>query len=88
MHEVIKNYIAEKEKEQRLKLEKEKKEFLQSEELFEKVYSEQNEYSYKFPFSEVDENGQVKYYKEVPIEITDEEYLELKKSAQKRIIPK
>jgi hypothetical protein len=46
--------------------------------LFDKVYNLKNEYSSEYPESEWDTSeGVCKYYKLVPIDITDEEYAEL-----------
>ena len=48
--------------------------------LFEKVYSPENKYSEEFNCYDWDKNNsKYEYYKKVPIEITDEEYEEIKK---------
>ena len=59
-------------------------EFLISEGLFERVYYEENEEENRadYPFYEWDTKGNVsRYYKKVPIEVTDEEYEQIKKYA-------
>ena len=48
--------------------------------IFEKEYSPSQEYNDKYPLSEYDYEKQVyKYYRHVPVEISDEDYEELKK---------
>ncbi len=80
MHEILRQYIAEKERIEKEKLDIEKKEFLISEGLYEKIYSENIYYSNEYPHYEFDsKTGTEKYYRMVPIEITDSEYEELLK---------
>lgn len=79
MHQLLNDYFLNKEKEQNKLLEKEKEKLLLSEGLFEKVYSNTNNYDPEYPESEWDNYTQsVKYFKKVPIEITDNEYEQLK----------
>ena len=47
--------------------------------LYEKEYSKNDQYSLEYPYSEDNSLGQTKYYKLVAINITDEEYEEVKK---------
>ena len=88
MHKAIEEYILKQQNKQREELEKEKADFLISKGLFEKVYSQKEEYDPEFPLSEWDEQTKkYKEYKEVPIEITDEEYqllLDVTKPASKK----
>ena len=71
MNELLAKYIANKEAEKR----KQKDEFLISQGLCQKVYSENTTYTKDFPESEWDERTQrLKFYKYSPIEVTDEEY--------------
>ena len=70
MHQLLNDYFLNKEKEQNKLLEKEKEKLLLSEGLFEKVYSNTNNYDPEYPESEWDNYTQsVKYFKKVPIEI-------------------
>ena len=47
--------------------------------MYEKIYSPNNKYSEEFSIIEWDSNNRInKYYKKVPIEITEEEYQEVK----------
>lgn len=49
-------------------------------EICEKVYADKTTYSIDFPYAECDDSGNViNYYKKAPIEVTDEEYEEIKK---------
>lgn len=88
MHQLLSDYIIKKEKEQKALLDKEKEKLLLSEGLFEKVYSDKDYYDPEYPESEWDnENQSAKYFKKVPIEITDSEYEILKnfsKSEEKK----
>jgi len=77
MNEILNNYFKKKEKEQKARLQMQRNDLLLSEGLYQKVYSEKDVYEYdpEYPNSELDPQTQkVKYYKKVPIEITDEEY--------------
>ncbi len=78
MHEKLKEYF-EKEKELREKKEKELREaILIKEGIYEKVYSENNERTEEYNQFEYNSSGTGKYFKYQPIEITDEEYMQIK----------
>lgn len=76
MHEKLKKYFEKaEEKENKLTAQE-----LISVGLYEKEYSEKNKYSYEFPNSEWDEENKIqKYFKKVPIQLTDEECEKFKK---------
>ena len=75
MHELLKNYISKKEVQKKETYEKEKRNLLISQGLYEKIYSDEPGYSQEFPNQEWDPaTNDHKYYKMVPIEITEEEY--------------
>ena len=76
MHEKLKEYFAKaEEKENKLTAQE-----LIYAGLYEKEYSEKNEYSHEYPDSEWDdENKKQKYFKKVPIQLTDEECEKFKK---------
>ena len=76
MHEKLKEYFEKAEEEENKLTAQE----LISAGLYEKEYSEKNEYSYEYPDSEWDEeNNKQKYFKKVPIQLTDEECEKFKK---------
>ncbi len=78
MHEKLKEYF-EKEKEIREKKEKELREaILIKEGIYEKIYSENNERTEEYNQFEYNSSGTFKYFKYQPIEITDEEYMQIK----------
>lgn len=77
MHEKLKAYVAKKEEQAAHQREIEKRELLSKLDLYDKEYSDTTQYSVGFPFSEFDASGHVKYYRKVPIEISDEEYAKL-----------
>ena len=76
MHEKLKEYFGKaEEKENKLTAQE-----LISAGLYEKEYSEKNEFSYEYPDREWDEeNKKQKYFKKVPIQLTDEECEKFKK---------
>ena len=76
MDERVEKYIKEKEAEVKEKYEKEKEKKLVALGLFEKEYSPDGGYKEDFPCYDYDAQ---KYYKKVPIKITDEEYKEVLK---------
>lgn len=85
MHKMAENYICEKEKQIANQKQREKNDFLLREGLYTKTYSDKAEYSPDYPYSEFDENTQQqRYYQKEPIEVTDEEYDELKKYSSAR----
>lgn len=77
MHEILKNYFEEKEKERIESVNKEKYELLISQGLCERVYSDKEEYDPEFPYSEYSSANSLRYYKNAPIDVTDEEYSKL-----------
>lgn len=78
MHELLKEYISKIENEQREKLNREKNDFLLSKGLYEKEYSENNSSSLDYPCQEWDNEKYInRYFKRVPIEVSDEEYYKL-----------
>lgn len=79
MNDKIKEFIATKIDEKNKKYQLEKEELLLKLGFYEKEFSPDNKYTEDFCDSELDGNGNIKYYKKVPIEITDEEYEELLK---------
>ena len=87
MHELLNNYITKKEQEQKEYLNKQKNDFLISQGLFQKEYSGKDTYDPDYPFDEWNsETHQHKFYKNVAINVTDDEYkkiLELSKSTNK-----
>ena len=80
MNEKVKVFLDAKKEEKAKKYNQEKNDLLLSLDLCEKVYSDNNEYTAEFPYNEYSakDNG-IKWFKKVPIEITDEEYEEIKK---------
>lgn len=84
MNEKLKEFLDAKKEAEQKKHEEEKQKTLIELGLFEKVYSPDNKQSEEFPFYEWDDGTPTsRYYKEVPIEITDEEYQEVKKYLKK-----
>lgn len=80
MNEKVNTFLETKKTEAKMRFEEEKQKKLLELELYEKEYSLENSYSEEFPLSEFDEaTSKYKYYKKVPIEISDEEYAELLK---------
>jgi hypothetical protein len=86
MNEKLKIFLEAKKDAETKKYEETKQKTLIDLGLYEKVYSPDNKYSEEFSSSEWNVDDQVnKYYKKVPIEITDEEYQEVKKYAKKEV---
>ena len=80
MNEKLKEFLEAKKDAEKKKYQEEKQKTLIELGLFEKVYSPDNNYSAEFSSYEWDSaNSTNKYYKKVPVEITDEEYQEVKK---------
>ncbi|MCX7614809.1 MAG: hypothetical protein N2Z65_03530 [Clostridiales bacterium] len=74
MQKILSDFIKEK---KQLELEERKKELIDLG-LLEKVYSSKEEPSSEYPFAEWSEEEQKeKYYKKVPIEVSDEDYAQL-----------
>ena len=84
MNEKLKEFLDAKKDAEKKAYEENKNKTLIELGLFEKVYSEKEECSTDFPYYEWDSvNSKSKWYKKVPIEITEEEYLEVKKYSKK-----
>ncbi len=80
MHEKVKEFLDAKKDAENKKYEEEKQKTLIELGLYEKVYSPDNNYSEEFSSPEWDNaNSTYKYYKIVPVELTDEEFQEIKK---------
>lgn len=80
MNEKLKKFLDSKKDTKTQKYDETKQKILIDLGLYEKVYSPDNKPSKEFSLYEWDSVNQVnKYYKKVPIEITDEEYQEIKK---------
>ena len=76
MHEMVESFLKQKKSEETVR----KNKHLIDLGLYEKVYSNSTTYSDEFPYPEEDEKGAIiNYYKKVAIDITDEEYAEIKK---------
>lgn len=74
-------YIDKKLEDINKKKNNEMEKFLIREGLYEKVYPEENKYSFEYSYTETDPVTQeTKYYKKVAIEVTDEEYAEIKRA--------
>ena len=87
MNEKLQEFLDKKRKEESNKARKEKISTLVALGLYDKVYSQDNIYCEEYNFFEWDEEeNRNKYYKIVPIEITDEEYEEVKKYRRKEVI--
>ena len=82
MHEVLEKYFEKKEKERQSALEKEKNELLREEGLCEKIYVEEDAKDANYEWCEAEHK--TKYYKLVPIKISDEEYEKIKKYTAKQ----
>ena len=76
MNEKLKEFLDAKKEAEQKKYQEEKQRILIEQGLFEKEYSPNSFYSQEFPLYD---HVADKYYKEVPLEITDEEYREIKK---------
>ena len=76
MHEMVESFLKQQKSEETVR----KNKHLIELGLYEKVYSNSTTYSDEFPYPEEDEKGAIiNYYKKVAIDITDEEYAEIKK---------
>ena len=83
MNEKVKEFLDAKKDAEKKKYEEKKKKILLELGLFEKVYSENEEYSNDFPYSEYDsEISKNRWYKKEVIAISDEEYEEVKKYSE------
>lgn len=89
MNEKLEKFLAKKKEAELEKVNKEKNDMLLEMGLYDKVYSPDNAYNNEYDMYEWDnENNMQKYYKIVPIEITDEEYQEIKKYQTKEQLNK
>jgi len=82
MNERIKDFLAVKHEEEKKKFEEEKQKTLIELGLYEKVYSENSEYSPDFPNLDYEGENNSKWFKKVGIEVSDKEYEEIKKYAK------
>lgn len=80
MNEMLKKFLDDQKKAEREKYEETKQQTLIDLDLYEIVYSPDNKYNDEYPEQEWETK---KYYKKVPIDITDEEYQEVKKYLEK-----
>ena len=79
MNEKLKEFLVAKKEAEKKKNEEEKQKTLIDLGLYEKIYSPNNSYSEEFDSFEWDSASETnKYYKKVAIEISDEEYQEVK----------
>ena len=76
MNEKVQEFLKQKKENEFQKYQETKRESLITLGLYERIYSPNNKKSREYPCQEI-ESG--KYYKEVPFEVTDEEYEEIKK---------
>ncbi len=84
MNEKLKEFLDAKKVAEKKKYEEEKQKTEIELGLYEKVYSPDNNYGGEFSSSEWDNaTSTYKFYKKVPVEITDEEYQEVKKYSKK-----
>ena len=89
MNEKVKGFLNAKKVAERKNYEKEKQSTLIELGLFDKVYAPDNKQSEEFSYFEWDSaNSTNKYYKKVPVEITDEEFEEIKKCLEKEALQK
>ncbi len=80
MHQLVQDYLNKKEKESIERSRKEKNDLLIKLGLYEKVYSEKNLYSSEYPEREWDaKSDSNRYFKKVPVEVSDSEYAEILK---------
>ncbi len=80
MNEKVRAFLETKKAEEKRMFEEEKQEKLVAIGLCDKVYSPNNTYNEEYPLSEWDEDSsKYKYFKVIPVEITNEEYEEVKK---------
>ncbi|MBO4452756.1 MAG: hypothetical protein J5793_02360 [Clostridia bacterium] len=80
MHKLVEEYLTKKAKETLETDQKKKDELLIKSGLFEKEYSTDEFDSDEYPECERDpETGRSRYYKKIPIEVSDEEYSEILK---------
>lgn len=84
MHAKVQVFLDSKKETEAEKYEKTKNETLLELGLYEKVYSDFDHYSNSYPYVDWDDiNKKDRYYKKVPIAVTDEEYKEIQKYTKK-----
>lgn len=88
MNEKVKEFLDELKSEETNELREKKREILSKLEIFEKEYSPDDTYSDEYCEVEKLDESDIKYYKKVYPEISDEEYEALKKELEKRNPPK
>ena len=89
MNERLQKFLEVKKLLERIDYEEEKEKTLIEFGLYEKVYSPDNTYSEEFSSSEWNSvDLTTKYFKKVPIEVTDEEYEEVRKYSNHTPLPK
>ncbi len=80
MHQLVQDYLNKKENESKARQLKEKNDLLIKLGLYEKEYSANNRYSYMYTEREWDrELGTYRYFRKVPVEVSDSEYEEILK---------
>ena len=86
MHEVVEKYLAEKRQEEFIKKEKCKSEKLLSLGLYVREYSRNTSYTSEYPdYAWNAETQTRRYYRKVPIKVTDEEYEEILKYSNTKV---
>lgn len=89
MNEIVQQFLADQKERERKKYEEEKKITLFELGLYKKVYSPDNKHDWEYSITEWDPNTSTRrYYKKVPLEITDEEYQEVCKYTQRKEVKK
>ena len=84
MHEKVQQYVAARKADELKEYVDEKRKFLLNNELYEKVYYDGDGDIADFPFSEWDSDlSAQRHYKRIPLEVSDEEYEEMKKYTPK-----
>ena len=80
MHQMVEDYIAAQKSEESKHSLETKNQLLLKLGLFEKEYSAKNEYSSEYPEREyIEQTGDYKYFKKIPIDVSDEEFSEILK---------
>lgn len=88
MHQLVQKYLNKKSNGKSELLPQKRNDLLLELGLFEKEYSDKNEYSTEFPESEWDNQTKtIKYYKKVPVQVSDEEYSEILKYQKQEAKP-
>ena len=86
MNEKVKAYLDHQKEAEKVRNDASRKDTLLALGLFEKEYSPNNVDSSEYPYFEWDtENSEGRYFKKIPVDITEEEYQEVLKYAHKKI---